>query len=990
MENRSKHMKTLLKIFALLCLICALALVGGYFLLTSSGFQKRMIEKRLPEGSSLDSVKVTLDSASLKGLVLALPDGTRVKLESLDTRMSPLAAVFDRTIELGVLHVNGLLVDVPTALIPSSDEVQPPAAPDGGDATPPATGRPDADPGQPAAGRPSDPLEGIYALGDLDWLFDIEGIDVDGQIRDVAGNRFSFELDAEPIKPGQRSRVNGKASLVSGESMQAGLKSFEARLGIEFNQLADGGFDEIQVDSELSGADASAERLLAATSRLRLKIDGFRETAEAGLKLEADVPQPARILPELGSLGAVNLSADLEASAEGGALLLRKADGALSANGAPVAQIDLQQSLALGGEQNFTGELLTVQLSDLPLAWVNPFLGNGMSLQGAPLSMDLLLTGESGGVLRIEARQPIMAGPLSLSREGQELLRDVTVTLEPVIRLASDQTVDYQLNALKVADRYGAFLEASARGRLQAVGRGPDNPFAGIRTEASLQLDLASLLDQPFSTSEFALLGGSLESSLVIDGEADYPAQIQGVLRKLRTPDAPAGRDYRFAAQSKRNQSGAWQIGANLEAGPDARPSTALQFAGEVDPKSQPLRFSAKLTGDRVTQADLTHLADAFAATTTEAEPEPRLPEATPRQAPQPQPPTVADVVTGEAPPWALLDGNVAVSIEEILLESGQRVTGLNAEARVSEQLLALESIRAQVGEGKLSGKSEVRYAAMQATPYELMADVNFDDVDPSVFARPGESFPVRGNFNGAFTGSGAGTSLESALDAVQGELTISGTEGVVTAFELEGRTQMGLIGAGILGQQLNRPGITALAQTVPYFKDIRFDDFTLKINRGEDRRLMIPRLRIEGANLLIDSSGFVAATSWADVMDQPLNLKLELGAKGKLVDYLETLGLLRPDTGEDGFRRWAKDLNIGGTLGDPNTSAIMKLLSDAARRALREPTVRPEERPEEGEAGAKTEDEATQSEGKEKSKEERISEDVRTGLELLNSLLGN
>lgn len=94
-------MKLLLRICLVLFVLLVAALVGGYFLLTNSGFQKRMIESRLPAGSSVKTVKVTAGHASMEGLVLVLPDGTRLKLAALDTSFSPWAAIFHKTIRMG-------------------------------------------------------------------------------------------------------------------------------------------------------------------------------------------------------------------------------------------------------------------------------------------------------------------------------------------------------------------------------------------------------------------------------------------------------------------------------------------------------------------------------------------------------------------------------------------------------------------------------------------------------------------------------------------------------------------------------------------------------------------------------------------------------------------------------------------------------------------------------------------------------------------------
>ena len=67
----------------------------------------------------------------------------------------------------------------------------------------------------------------------------------------------------------------------------------------------------------------------------------------------------------------------------------------------------------------------------------------------------------------------------------------------------------------------------------------------------------------------------------------------------------------------------------------------------------------------------------------------------------------------------------------------------------------------------------------------------------------------------------------------------------------------------------------------------------------------MIPQLRLTGDSVLIDASGSVGASGLREVMDQPLDLTMSLGAKGRLTESLETLELLQHSAAEDGFRRW-------------------------------------------------------------------------------------
>jgi hypothetical protein len=267
---------------------------------------------------------------------------------------------------------------------------------------------------------------------------------------------------------------------------------------------------------------------------------------------------------------------------------------------------------------------------------------------------------------------------------------------------------------------------------------------------------------------------------------------------------------------------------------------------------------------------------------------------------------------------------------------------------------------------------------------------------------RHNQRAPVQGQFDGVFKVSGVGESLDAAIEDSIATLQITGEKGVLTAFELDERQQLGLGLAGLLGQSFDRPGIAALSHTIPYFKDIRFDSFVFELNRGADKRILIPQLRLTGESILIDAAGSIGASRLSDVMDQPLDLTLALGAKGRLSEYLETLELLQPTTAEDGFRRWNKNVHITGSLVDPDTGELMEILNDAAKDAFSKPKKKGNQSTEEidstnrlpAELAPQTEGTSEASaepgESKNKSKEERRRNDVEMGLDLLNSFFGD
>lgn len=980
-------MKTLFRIFLVLLVMLLIVAGAAYFVVTRPAFQKNLVESNLPPGSSINSVRITTGSIELTDLKLLLADGTTAKLDSLRSKFSPRAALLDNTLKLRGLQVDGLLVKLPEATGPTAA---------GGVSSVGETPEKDAaqyEAQKVARGKAGSPADAIYELGEIEWLLDIDSININGALIDASRNRYSFDVNSNPIAPGEESTLQAALKLESKEALQGGLKDFSSDLRLSFLQKQNGGFEQLRVESQTSGTDSDGAALLSISQTLDLSINGFEKSAEFALSFDADLPRPAVFAPELAELGGLSLQGELKASLEGSALILQTADLDVASDGAQVVSVQLMERLSLGAEQKFSGELMEVRLVNLPLAWLNPWLSNGMQFSGAPVSAQIALSGEESGALEVRTLAPLQIGTFSLSQNGEPLLQEVTLRMNPMVRVEADQTFRYDLGDFELLDRYGAVISGTVSGS-RAVPGGA-SPLSGLRTKASLDLGLAELFQQPALAGMASVMAGQARIVLDVDGSAEYPAQLQAAVTGLRARDMPGSRqDFRFSAQLKET-GGGYALSSKLAAGSESRPSTDIRVDGQVFPEDQPLSFKVDLAAPRIRQSDLDLLMAAFQS--NESAVSPSVSETSGPS--QYSPPTRSAPYGGESgrarPPWADLDGEVLVKIDEFRLESGELLTDLRAQATITEALLAVKDIAASLQGGGLSGNAEVVYNPSLDKAYQISSMLKFKDLDPSIFSQKRSgSFPVRGLFDGNLNLSASGVTLEQALEDSEGDLLITGRDGVLTAFELDNRSQLGLLGAGILGQQLNRPGITALAQAVPYFKDMRFEDFTLKLVRGQDKKVRIPELKFIGDNLLINGQGFVAASSLGEVLDQPLELTLGLGAKGRLIDYLSTLQLLGPDTSEDGFRRWNKEIKIGGTLGDPDTDALTDMLNAAARRALERPKDRASATSSEAgdqvtgqnSAGEKGQ---TPVEPEKKTKEERRRDDIEMGLDLLNSVFG-
>ncbi len=337
-------MKTLFRIFAVLVVLLLIALVGGYFILTNASVQKSLVERQLPAGSSIESIQVTTGQLTLSGLILMLPDGTRVEVGGVDTAFEPLAAVFDQTIKMGVLQVEGLRVDLPTVTEPTVAASRSAAGREPRVETAPST---------PSATEPeasTKPMEVLNALGHFEWLLDIDQIDFKGEIHDGQGSMYVVRVDSPAIRPGESSKIDASLQLLTDAPLPSGLKVFDSTATLSFMQKAEGGFESLQLELKTLGADAQGQQLISVQSALALEVDDAAGEATVSVNFNADLPKPQVIASELAILGRLQVTGNAVASTDGEAMTLSAANLNASVASTELLALDLKRSLVFGGE----------------------------------------------------------------------------------------------------------------------------------------------------------------------------------------------------------------------------------------------------------------------------------------------------------------------------------------------------------------------------------------------------------------------------------------------------------------------------------------------------------------------------------------------------------------------------------------------------------------------------------------------------------------
>lgn len=931
------YMKTLLRVLLVLFVLVCLVIVGGYLYVTNPGVQTRLVKQNLPEGSTVEKVHLSLGSIEVLGLDLLAEDGTHIQMARVVGDFSLLAALKDQTIKIDELTVSGMDVRLPEGAVSATSRVSGGASGERDESSTPAQDEaPDTVAEEAVEALNFDPL---FELGELAWLFDVKRVMVDGSLTDGQGGRYVFNLDSTKVQPGAESTITLNLESAFAEARTNGLKTFKATAALQFFQKITGGFEKMRVDVDIAGQDSVGATLLALKKSVELAIDDRARTASSEVVLDIQLPKPELFMPELATLGAVELKSHTKVELANDVVTVAEADVNGWSNGREVIFMDLKKPVVLAGAPILDGELLELRLNELPADWVRPWLPGDIELDFEPITLDMTVSGDVDGGFQVRFAEPLIVNQLDFAQAGEALISTLDIAVHPELDIAADQSLSFAIRELKVADQYGPIIVGELSGARSGDADTAENPLAGVQSDLVLSLKLQPLLSQPMLKGKTSIMGGDLSLQARVNGDAEYPIELKVLLKDLRARSMPGRvQDYALRLNAKSPAAETWSAEVKLNSGSLVAPTTDILIDATVDTGSMPMEFEVALSGDQVRKTDFDVLTQALQP--VESAPTVSQPSTPPVEQPGPQQPvdkpTLA--VDDNRPPWADVVGTARVDIGRLVLSPELQIESVKADVIVSEALLQARELSAQLGEGQFNGTAEVVYSADADPAYVLDADLAVRQLNPQFFAS-GKPLPVHGQFDGKVIVAGSGMTLDDAAAQSDVGINIHGVDGVLTSFKLDDRMMAGIsVLGGLLGQQQKNPGYAAVTEVLPYFKDITYSDLYFDVTRSSDGKISLDRLALLGDYLLFDGGGMIHASSWSDIMDSPMDMRLQLGSKGTLERPLEVLNLLLPEAAEDGYRRWVKEVKVPGTLNNPDTGSLMNLLLDAVGSAKSKP----------------------------------------------------
>jgi hypothetical protein len=191
---------------------------------------------------------------------------------------------------------------------------------------------------------------------------------------------------------------------------------------------------------------------------------------------------------------------------------------------------------------------------------------------------------------------------------------------------------------------------------------------------------------------------------------------------------------------------------------------------------------------------------------------------------------------------------------------------------------------------------------------------------------------------------TGNGSTLADAIQAAHGDLQVTGKSGVFRALsaDLTDRVQktqstVETIG-GILGAVTGSEKYTDMANKSQILTEISsalaeipFDQMVATAVRDEKLNIVLKDFTVISPEVRLTGGGEIRHVEGVAILAQPLNLRLNLGARGRFAGLLKRAGLLDSTQDSLGYTGFLQPIKIGGTLAATDTSELRSALLNSA-----------------------------------------------------------
>lgn len=660
----------------------------------------------------------------------------------------------------------------------------------------------------------------------------------------------------------------------------------------------------------------------------RFDTDAQFASVHATGKLATTASRLEVLHPHLAGVGAVKLGGQFDLTRRGSTLAVQQLELTVAA-AQPVATVTALQSFEYDAMRDelraadATRELVGIALQGLPLDWLRPLLGD-ITATGGDIRGELVALARAKG-FGVRARSPLEVDRLSVTRAGRPLVSDLAVSLSAV---ADYTAAGWQADIGRLALRSAGERALEFEGKVGQL-TGPRQP---LKATGKLTGKLAPVLRQPFAAGALALTDGEVAVDFV--GSFGETMELQAKLA-LASLSAPVhGKPLALPSVSA-------DIRADLKAGGeivlhlplllehDSRKSD-LTLAGSIGPKKDKIRtVDAQLTSTQLTLDDAKLLAAALPQSS--AIPKAKSDKAAP-------------------PPWAGLNGSIALQIKKLISSGNFEMSDVGGRVKIDAGALKIETAHVGFGEaGRAALNGLVTYDASAVQPYALEADLTVRDLDATELLRvvdPVQQAFVEGRFDvsGKLTrraGALAGLSAPSAEFAITSKggvfrglpvnaARLAENSGKIASWLASASSALGLSNRYKDGNDISNK-TQAVSEVAKVLNNIAYDQLSMTVSHDAAQNLAVRDFALISPELRITGLGATEPASGVALWDQTLLMQYELRARGRAAELLKYLGALDAQADDLGYSSCTLPLTVRGSLSQFDTSELNAKLASLA-----------------------------------------------------------
>jgi hypothetical protein len=668
----------------------------------------------------------------------------------------------------------------------------------------------------------------------------------------------------------------------------------------------------------------------------KFETDATFSDVSASGHLEANAAKLGTIREELAALGAMKIATDFDLVQSGKSVRVTSFTAEI-AGAQPVIAVRALQPFefnAATGELKVaepSKDLLSLDLQDVPLAWAQPFIKR-FNFSGNDLRASFVVGARSGG-FAVRPVGPLTIDNLSVSQAAKPLVRAADISLQA----SADYTPQgWQAEFAGVTVRSGGAALLTLSGRAGQLA-GKDQP---VKIAGQWAANLPAMLAQPLAADYAMLTGGSASGDFAASLGAKRELQFKVAFTGLAADPSlvPTGLPAVSAdIRADIDKEGRITFNAPLLLERDGRKSD-LALAGTLTPTPAGLVVDGHLTSNFFAVEDGQILAAPLAGKAVPAVPPTRAP---------------GNAATRDkAPVWSGVSGQLVLELKKVVYQQKFEVGDLGGAVRIESGMLKLDAIHASLGEGsdfKLGGT--VTFDAANKEPYALKSDfalTNFNTVPLFQAFDPGKPATIEGKFNVTGQLAGTGLNLAQLAERTRGDFQLTSKGGTCRLLQADisdklqkTQTTVAALG-GLLGAMTGQEKIADYANRTKIvvdvaddWKEIPFDQLNVAIKRDDDLNVMLQDFSLISPTKRIVGTGEIKYAEGTPLLGQALDLRLQLGARGKTADLMNRANLLNGQQDNLGYTGFVAPIHIGGTLENPDTSEFRSALLKAAGGSL-------------------------------------------------------